>query len=121
MTCFSLYNNDPPCETCENAQKDFDCCPCDKPENCQTCDKPLMAENRNAWYWWNDLSKRDRPHGMNAMCYLPRLTVLQIADRYGLSDQDVEKILIIDDIIVTARRKQEQRELERKKKVKPRR
>ena len=55
-----------------------------------------MPCNYQAWHWFNEIAKRDRPiTGFGGLLYLPRLTVLRICEYHGLDMDTAEKILLI--------------------------
>ena len=104
--CKDIWDNIPPCSPDFKGDNI-----CDKPDNIMPC-------NYQAWHWFNEIAKRDRPiTGFGGLLYLPRLTVLRICEYHGLDMDTAEKILLIDDVYVPIRSKQieEQREREKKK------
>ena len=82
--------------TCENCRYAYDGNP-----PCEECNKPkLLPQNQKAWMAWNVLSIHDRPSGWDIEC-IPSQAILHYCELYDLSVQDFEKILFIDERMIS--------------------
>ncbi len=75
---------------------------------CDTCDRPdLDSSNTTAWELWVRLSKLDRPVGFAGFLPLPTLKMAEFCEMYDATLEDLEKMVLIEEILFPTINKKE--------------